>query len=225
MNLDPRERARLAELLRGRLADASPGSRAELLGSLARGGSDPYSDIDLLWEVPDEQFDWCLRNLRSALSSLYRLESFRLDPAFQDSKKRRRVYARFEGFPLYWHCDLEVFARSIRRDQDYDVGNPAARGPDRWAGESMLMGAVAAIRARIRGRPSQARDFVAQAFARVGMEHPDLPGAQPILALVDEAERRYTELESLAGRVRDLLREGAAELAATAGSSSRIARA
>ena len=223
MNLDPRDRARLAERVRGRLADMATGSTAELLGSLAWGGSDPFSDIDLLWEVPDDQFDWSIRNFRSGLSSLHPLESLRFDAALQESKKRRRVYVRFDGFPLYWHCDIDVFAQSIHRDRSYDVGNASARGPDRSAGESMLMGAVAAIRARIRGRPSQARDLLTQAFSRVGMEPPDLPGAQPILALVDEAERRYSELELLAGRVRDLLREGAAELAA-AGSAPGTAR-
>jgi predicted nucleotidyltransferase len=209
LNLDPRERARFAEQLRGRLAAGLPGSVAELQGSLARGGSDPYSDIDVLWEVDDDQFDWCVRNIQSTLASLHRLESLRFDPAFQDSKKRRRLHARFEGFPLFWQLDLEIMARSIRRDPAYDVGNPSARGPDRSAGESMLMGSVAAIRARFRGRQADAEGLVVSALARIGLSGLDLHGADPVLVLVDEAERRYSDLEGLAGRVRELVRQGA----------------
>jgi predicted nucleotidyltransferase len=217
VNLDTRERARFAEQLRGRLAGSMPGSVAELQGSLARGGSDAYSDIDLLWEVEDDQFDWCLRNLHATLSSLHRLESLRFDPQFQDSKKRRRVHARFEGFPLFWQIDLEIMARSIRRDPAYDVGNPSARGPDRSAGESLLMGTVAAIRARLRGKQADAEGLVGSVMARIGLSGVDLHGADPVLVLVDEAERRYSELEGLAGRVRDLVRQGSVRAASTSG--------
>jgi hypothetical protein len=220
VNLDPRERARLAERVRGRLAESVPGSTVELQGSLAWGGSDRYSDIDLLWDVADDQFDWCVRNLRSVLSSLHPLESLRIDPAFQDSRKRRRVYARFEGFPLFWECDLQILASSIRRDLTYDLGNPAARGPDRSAGETILMGAVAAVRARLRGRQDDAQGLFNQALARIGMASADLRGADPVVVLVDEAERRYSGLEALAERVRDLVRGGSAPSMAPAGSFS-----
>jgi predicted nucleotidyltransferase len=208
VNLDPRERARLAERVRGRLAEAAPGSVVELQGSLARGSSDLYSDIDLLWEISDDQFDWSVRNLKTSLTQLHPLESIRFDPALQESKKRRRVFVRFEDFPLFWQCDIDILAQSIRRDMTYDLGNPAARGPDRSAGESMLMGTVAAVRARLRGRQEDAQGLLGQALARVGMGALDLQGSDPILALVDEAERRYGELEALAGRVRDLVRQG-----------------
>lgn len=207
MNLDPRERARLAERIRGRLAEAVPGSASEVQGSLARGGADLYSDIDVLWEIPDDQFDWCLRGLQSTLSGLHPLESLRIDPEFQDSRKRRRVHVRFEGFSLFWQCDIEIMSQSIRRDLSYDVGNPSARGPDRSAGESMLMGTVAAMRAYLRGRQAVAQELLGKAVARMGMSAPDVQGSNPMLALVDEVERRYSELEPLAERVRDLVRE------------------
>jgi hypothetical protein len=209
MNLDPRERARLAERVRGRLAEAATGSVAELQGSLARGGADVYSDIDLFWEIPDDQFDWCVPRLMSTLNALHPVESLRYDPTFQESKKRRRVYARFQGFPLFWECDIEIMAQSIRRDSTYDVGNPAARGPDRSAGESLLMGTVAAMRARLRGSQAVAQSLLSQALARIGMSSVDVAGTDPILMLIDEAERRYSVLESLAEQVRTLVREGA----------------
>jgi predicted nucleotidyltransferase len=213
LNLDPRERARLAERIRGRLAEAVPGSASEVQGSLARGGADPYSDIDVLWEIPDDRFDWCLRGLQGTLSGLHPLESLRIDPEFQDSRKRRRVHVRFEGFPLFWQCDIEIICQSIRRDLSFDVGNPSARGPDRSAGESMLMGTVAAMRAYLRGEQSLAQELLDRALARMGMSAPDVQGSNPMLSLVGEVERRYPQLEPLAERVRGLIREVLAERA------------
>jgi predicted nucleotidyltransferase len=224
LNLDPRERARLAERIRGRLAEALPGSASEVQGSLARGGADLYSDIDVLWEIPDDQFDWCLRSLQSTLSGLHPLESLRVDPEFQDSRKRRRVHIRFEGFPLFWQCDIEIMVQSIRRDLSYDVGNPSARGPDRFAGESMLMGTVAAMRAYLRGKQSVAQDLLGRALARMGMTAPDVQGSNPMLVLVDEVERRYSQLEPLAERVRALIREVMAERSDSRALSSQTAR-
>jgi predicted nucleotidyltransferase len=224
VNLDPRERARLAERIRGRLAEAAPGSAAEVQGSLARGGADLYSDIDVLWEIPDDQFDWSLRSLQSTLSSLHPLESIRFDPEFQDSKKRRRVHVRFQSFSLFWQCDIEIMARSIRRDLTYDVGNSSARGPDRSAGETMLMGTVAAMRAYLRGKQSVAQDLLGKALARLGMSAPDVKGANPMLVLVDEVERRYAELEPLAERVRGLVREVLAERSGSRTAASQPAR-
>jgi predicted nucleotidyltransferase len=211
LNLDPRERARLAERIRGRLAEAMPGSASEVQGSMARGTADRYSDIDVLWEIPDDQFERCLRGLQSALSGLHPLESLRLDPEFQESKKRRRVHVRFEGFSLFWQCDIDIMTQSIRRDLSYDVGNPSARGPDRSAGETILMATVAAMRAYLRGKQTVAQDLLGKALARMGMSAPDVQGANPMLVLVEEVERRYSTLEPLAERVRDLVREVMAE--------------
>jgi predicted nucleotidyltransferase len=211
LNLDPRERARLAERIRGRLAEAMPGSASEVQGSLARGSADLYSDIDVLWEIPDDQFDWCLRGLQGYLSGLHPLESLRMDPEFQDSRKRRRVHVRFEGFPLFWQCDIEIMSQSIRRDLTFDVGNPSARGPDRSAGETMLMGTVAAMRAYLRGKQSEAQELLGKAMARMGMTAPQVQGSNPMLALVDEVQRRYSQLEPLGERVRALVREVMAE--------------
>jgi predicted nucleotidyltransferase len=224
LNLDPRERARLAERIRGRLAEAVPGSASEVQGSLARGSADLYSDIDVLWEIPDDQFDWSLRGLQGTLSGLHPLESLRIDPEFQDSRKRRRVHVRFQGFPLFWQCDIEILCQSIRRDLSYDVGNPSARGPDRSAGESMLMGTVAAMRAYLRGQQSLAQELLDKALARMGMSAPDVQGSNPMLALVGEVERRYPQLEPVAERVRGLVREVLAERSGRMAASSQPAR-
>jgi hypothetical protein len=50
--------------------------------------------------------------------------------------------------------------------------------------------------------------MVGSALARIGLSGADLQGADPVLVLVDEAARRYSDLEALAGRVRALVREG-----------------
>jgi hypothetical protein len=88
----------------------------------------------------------------------------------------------------------------------------------------MLMGTVAAMRAQMRGRQSVAQDLLGQALARIGMRAPDLQAGDPMLVLVDEAERRYTELESLAERVRNLIRETAAQRSGTARTAAQPAR-
>ena len=61
--LESDERARLAADLLAELAAAVPGSAAQLRGSLAEGRADIYSDIDLLWDVPDAAFDAAIAEL------------------------------------------------------------------------------------------------------------------------------------------------------------------
>ena len=54
--LDTDERARLVADLLTEMAAAVPNSMALLRGSLAEDRADVYSDIDLLWDVPDAAF-------------------------------------------------------------------------------------------------------------------------------------------------------------------------
>src|SRR5918995_1038279 len=124
--LETDERARLVADLFEQLAAAIPGSTV-LRGSLAEGRADPYSDIDLLWDIPDASFNAALAELPVTLERVRPVTSLRFDPDFQHSAKRRLAFVRFAGVPLFWRVDLDVFARSIDRDPNYDRDNPTAR--------------------------------------------------------------------------------------------------
>jgi hypothetical protein len=113
MVLETDERARLVADLLTRLAVTIPGSVALLRGSLAEGRADPYSDIDLLWDVPDADFSAAIASLPVTLSHIRPVASLRFDPDFQHSTRRRLAFIRYAGVPLFWRVDLDIFARSV----------------------------------------------------------------------------------------------------------------
>jgi len=173
VNLDPRVRSSLASAVTNSLEQAVVGSTAGLRGSLARGGADRYSDIDVFWEVPDSQFFDAIDELPVSLSSVGPIESVRLDPLLQNSEKRRLVFVQFEKAPLYWRVDIEIFAESIQRDVSYDLDNPDARGDDWSLTHSALMNGVAALKWLLRGREQDARESLCRAFDRIDLPIPD----------------------------------------------------
>ena len=116
-------RAELAERIIQHLTGRFPDSTVRLRGSLASGTADAFSDIDLLWEVPDEVFPVCLQDLAAVLSEIAPLVSFRADLDFQNSTKRRLYFVSFEGFTLFWRVDLCVLAASLHGDETFDVNN------------------------------------------------------------------------------------------------------
>ena len=69
-----------------------------------------------------------IADLPVILTRIRPVASLRFDPDFQHSAKRRLVFVRFAGVALFWRVDLDVFARSVGRDPDYDRDNPFARG-------------------------------------------------------------------------------------------------
>lgn len=140
-----------------------PGSVVNLRGSLAAGTADEYSDIDLRWVVPDESFAAAVGGLATALPEATR----RVDPAFARSDRRRLIFLRLPGLPLFWRIDLEVRAASIAGDDDYDADNLDARSTDGWsAAASALENAIAAVKAQRRGKPSEG--LLERGFARIG---------------------------------------------------------
>ena len=143
--LETEERARLVADLLTQLAVAIPGSTALLRGSLAECRADSYSDIDLLWDVPDADFSAAIAELPVTLSHVRSVASLRFDPDFQHSARRRLAFIRFAGVPLFWRVDLDIFARSVDRNQDYDRDNPSACGTCWSRAESSLANAIAAI--------------------------------------------------------------------------------
>lgn len=168
--MDERSRETLAKMILGALERGVPGSAALLRGSSAQGHADRYSDIDALWEVPDDRFHDAIAAVAGILSAVASVESLRSDPAFQRSDKRRLFYLRFEGVPLFWRLDLDVLARSVGRDDAYDRTNPEARGPVWSRTESALMNVVAAIKAHHRRDDRKAAELLRRGYERVGLE-------------------------------------------------------
>jgi predicted nucleotidyltransferase len=207
VNLDIELRARLADGILGCLQEAACGSQASLRGSLAAGKADQYSDIDVLWEIPDPAFKPAVDGLKETLSQMYPVESLRSSPEFQNSEKRRLVFLRFVGIPLFWRLDLEIFAQSINRDQEYDLQNPDARGSDWSLTESALMNGVAAIKAHLRDKDAEARRLLERAYQRVGSDFPALELRELILRLVAEIETMDPKTAALSKNVRALVTE------------------
>jgi hypothetical protein len=83
--LETDERARLVAELLTELAVAVTGSAALLRGSQAEGCADIYSDIDLLWDVPDAAFDAAIADLLVILERVRQVASLRFDPDFAHS--------------------------------------------------------------------------------------------------------------------------------------------
>jgi predicted nucleotidyltransferase len=207
VDLDTGLRTRLVDRILGCLEEDVHGSRALLRGSLAEGTADPYSDIDVLWEVPDSDFQWCVASLEGILSRVRPVASLRSVSDFQNSEKRRLIFVRFEGVPLFWRLDLDIFAQSIHRNPEYDVGNPKARGSEWSPTESALMNAVAAVKAHLRGKDEQARQLLVRAYQRVGLDFPDVELRELILNLMDAVSAIDPRTSALAEDIRKLVLE------------------
>jgi len=200
-------RARLVGDLLTELAAAVPGSAALLRGSLAEGRADRYSDIDLLWEVPDADFSAAIAALPVSLARVRPVASLRFDPDFQRPAKRRLAFIRFACVPLFWRVDLDVLARSVGRDQNYDRDNPCARGAVWSFTESSLANVIAAIKAQRRGRDTEAVALLELAEARVGLTSPDVDLLSRIGLLVDAVAAKDLTMASLTADIRRLLAE------------------
>lgn len=209
LHLDAQIRWELAQQILSSLRRAVVASEADLRGSLANGNADPYSDIDVLWEVPDEEFERAIKVLPKVLSRVQPVESVRTDPDFQRSDRRRLFFVQFKALPLFWRVDIDVLARSLNGDLAYDLHNEAARGDDWSKTHSALMNAVAAIRATLRGQEVIAKDLVVRGLRRVGVnvpvEHEDV--SKLILELVEAVRAQDPRTSQLAARVIALHRE------------------
>jgi len=201
MNLDPSVRLSLANAVTRALEGAIAGSSAGLRGSLARGTSDAYSDIDVFWELPDAQFHDAIDDLAEILASLGPIELIRADPLLQNSDKRQLLFVQFAEVPLYWRVDIEVFAVSIGRDDAYDLDNLDARG-DCWSlTHSALANGVAALKWLLRGDSEQARESLRNAFARIDQPIPDGSPLDQICELAEIVGRLDLEKAELVRRL------------------------
>jgi hypothetical protein len=205
MQLDTAIRTRLADRIVERLAAAAPGSEAVLRGSLAEQRADQYSDIDVLWDVPDTLFGTCVATVRGILSTLHPVESFRSDPEWQNSDKRRLFFVRFAAIPLFWRLDLDVDARSIHSDHTYDAGNPRAQGYEWSWTESALANGMAAVKAYLRHNEGEARVLLERAYQRVGLAMPECEVRDLILVLATEVEHMDVQTRGFAQRLKQLV--------------------
>jgi predicted nucleotidyltransferase len=201
INLDPSVRRSLANAVTRALEAAVPDSSAGLRGSLARGTSDPYSDIDVFWELPDARFHDAIDDLPEILASVGPIESIRADPLLQNSDKRQLIFAQFADVPLYWRVDIEVFAASIERDDAYDLDNVEARG-DRWSlTHSALANGVFALKALLRGDLERAYESLRNAYARIDQPIPDGSALDQIAELAEIVGRLDLEQAELVRRL------------------------
>jgi hypothetical protein len=219
MNLDPSVRRSLANAVTRALEEAVAGSCAGLRGSLARGTSDPYSDIDVFWELPDSLFHGAIEDLPETLASVGPIESIRADPLLQNSTKRRLIFVQFADVPLYWRVDIEIFAASIERDDAYDLDNLDARG-DCWSlTHSALANGVAALKALLRGDAEKARESLSNAYARIDQTIPEDSPLDQICELAEIVGRLDLDKAELVRRLQ--LHCEAARAALESESSSR----
>lgn len=198
----------LAARIRAALERACAGSRTALLGSLASGTADAYSDIDVEWVVPDDRFDACVASAAAELGRVRPVAETRTDPDFAHSDRRRLLFVRFTGVPVFWRLDLSIRAASVAGIPDYDADNPEARArDDEWSRPaSALANAAGAVKAVRRGRLADARGLLDRGFTRIS--EPDrATGAwrDDIERLARAAVRRDPRLCDLAEQIIGLL--------------------
>jgi len=208
VDLRPERRERLAAELRAALTAAIPDSQAELRGSLGSGTADPYSDIDLAWMVPDDMFAVAVGSAAPVIQSVGAVSSLRSDPDLATSDRRRLIFFRLAGVPLFWRVDLDIRAASVATDNSYDDANPAARSEAGWSRPaSAIENAVAAIKASVRGQPSTADSLLLRGYQRIGLDAvpaADLPSS--IIRLADSCAAIEPGLTALASQVRQAVR-------------------
>lgn len=202
--LDPVLRNQLAERVPRCLESAVSGSTARLRGSLATGNADPYSDIDILWVVPNRAFPLLTDAVGRVLAQIRPVESLRSDPTVRSSG-RRLFFARFEDVPLFWRLDLEVVPAS--GCAAHEDGSDDQDGSHWSRTESALMNAVAAVKAHLRGDDNRAQEVLLPGYARVALAPPGRSLKDQIQGLVEGICRIDPGIDDLSRRVEHLVAE------------------
>lgn len=202
-DLRPERRHLLASTLLRVLRDWVPGSVAKIRGAMGSGTADDYSDIDIGWVVPDDSFTEAVDTVGAALSRASAVWSLRTDPEFARSARRRLVFARLYGMPLFWRVDIDIRASSAAADDLCDAGNPDARSEAGWSGPaSAIENAIAAIKAAARGQADAADGFLRRGFEQIGHD----PGptddlADAITSLANACATQESSLTNMAAEV------------------------
>jgi hypothetical protein len=203
LDLRPERRHLLASTLLRVLRDWVPGSVAEIQGAMGSGTADDYSDIDICWMVPDDSFTEAVDTVGAALSRATAVLSLRTDPEFARSARRRLVFARLYGMPLFWRVDIDIRANSVAADDLYDAGNPDTRSDTGWSGPaSAIKNAIAAIKAAARGRADAADGLLRCGFERIGHDPgPTADLTDAITSLADACATQESSLTNMAAEV------------------------
>jgi predicted nucleotidyltransferase len=203
LDLRPERRDKLAAELGVMCETLVPGSEISLRGSLAAGTADKYSDIDLLWSVPDGEFSDAVTAVAGALAPT---SSVRTSPDYARSDRRRLVFIRLAGFPLFWRIDLDIRACSIAGEDGYDDDNAAALDTTGWSRPaSAIENAIAAIKSAVRGRTGVTTGLLSRGYERIGLVfHPDEAVAAQITRLADGCAALDRGLLRLAAEVREV---------------------
>jgi len=203
LDLRPERRDKLTGKLLAALQGWIPGSVAQLRGSLGTGTADKYSDIDICWVVPDQDFTEAADTLGAALSQCTAVLALRADPEFARSAMRRVVFARLHGMPLFWRVDIDIRASSVAADDLHDAGNPDARHEAGWsAPASAIENAIAAIKAAARGQTDAADGLLGRGFKRIGLDPgPIVDLADAISSLADACAAQEPHLTRMAAEV------------------------
>jgi len=201
LNLDTKIREALAQRILTSLEKAATGSTSELRGSLAEGNADAYSDIDVLWEVPDERFQVSVGLIEEILSEVQTIESVRSAPDFHNSDKRRLFFVQFADMPLFWRADIDVFAESVQRNSEYDLHNEAARGTDWSLTHSALMNDIAAVKTLLRHHEDTARQLLIRGFERIGLDIPKGSSQELVQKLAEGVASMDSSKAALAYRI------------------------
>jgi hypothetical protein len=206
LDLRPGRRGQLTGKLLAALQGWIPGSVAQLRGSLGAGTADEYSDIDICWVVPDQDFTEAADTLGAALSQCTAVLALRTDPEFARSAMRRVVFARLHGMPLFWRVDIEIRANSVAADDLHDTGNPDARHEAAWsAPASAIENAIAAIKAAARGQADAADGLLGRGFKRIGLDpEPTVDLADAISSLADACAAQEPRLTRMAAEARQV---------------------
>ncbi|WP_114854256.1 hypothetical protein [Brachybacterium sp. YJGR34] len=199
----PKDRLELARRFTTALTSACPGSHADIQGSLATGGADEFSDIDLLWTVPRGRFGEAIGSSSAVIASVQPLLSFRIDREDQTSRTRRLIFARLLAVPLWWPLDLEV-----RTTADGAVEGPTVPQVQEWDPyESAAQNALATIKAVRRGRDDLAEALLTRGYERIDRPRPQTGVRDDIVHLSEVIGRERphllaftTEIVTEAGR-------------------------
>ena len=203
LDLRHERREQLVSDIQSALTAGIADSRTWLRGSLAAGTADDYSDIDICWAVPDDRFAAAVDSAARALRSVGGLASLRVDPDLARSDRRRLVFLRLEGIPLFWRIDLDIRAASIAADDAYDAANIEARSEAGWSRPaSAIENAVAAIKGAARRQADNVDGLLARGYERSGLD----PGP------ADDLPSRITRLAESCAALEPGLADRAAEV-------------
>jgi len=206
LDFRPERRDKFTGKLLAALQGWIPGSHAELRGSPGPGIADDYSDIDICWVVPDQDFTEAIDTLGAALSQCTAVVALRNDPELARSARRRVVFARMWSMPLFWRVNIDIRAGSIATDDLYDVCNPGAHSGAGWSvAASAIEDAISAIKAVACDQADTADVLLRRGCEQIGHDlrsTTDL--ADAITGLADACAAQDPRLTRMAAEVRQV---------------------